>query len=69
MIAERLHLPIDKLKAALEKAERGRPPLLAPYSTSLPDEGRTTLQAAAKGNPAALAKARVYLSDSKYVRT
>lgn len=68
MIAERLHLQIDKLKAALEKAERGRAPLLAPDFTGLPDEDRLALQAAAKGDKAALAKVQSYLTDPNYVR-
>lgn len=68
MIAERLHGQIDKLKAALEKAERGRAPLMAPDFTGLPEEDRIALQAAAKGDKAALAKVQGYLSDPGYVR-
>ena len=68
MIAERLYPQIEKLKAALENAERGRAPLMAPDFSGIPEADRATLQAATKGDKAALAKAKPYLSDPKYIR-
>lgn len=68
MSLDRLGRQIDKLKAQLEKAERGRAPLMAPDFSGIPEADRDTLQAAAKGDKAALAKAQPYLTDPKYVR-
>ena len=66
MSIDRLRSQIGKLKAELEKA--GRAPLMAPDFSGIPETDRATLQAAAKGDKAALAKAQPYLTDPKYVR-
>lgn len=67
MSLDRLGRQIDKLKAQLEQTERRRAPLMSPDFSGIPEEDRATLQAAAKGDKAALVKAQPYLTDPKYV--
>ena len=54
-----------QLKEQRERDERA--PLLKPGMDGVPDEDRAVLKAAAKGDAAALAKAKPYLEDKKYV--
>jgi len=68
MSIDRLRRQVDQLREQVEKAERGRAPLMAPDFSGIPEADRATLQAAAKGDKAALAKAQAYLSDPKYIR-
>lgn len=56
------------MRERVEQAERAKAPLLAPDLSGLPEADRATLQAAAKGDRAALARAEPYLSDPKYVQ-
>lgn len=67
MSIDRLRAQVDKLRERVEQAERRRAPLLAPDFSGIPEEDRAVLQAAAKGDAAALAKAHKYLTDPKYV--
>jgi hypothetical protein len=58
------------LRKVLDELDRsGRTaPLLAPEFDGIPDDDRAVLQAAAKGDAAALEKARPYLSDRRYTK-
>lgn len=68
MSLDRLARQVDKLRERVEQAERAKAPLLAPDLSGIPEADRATLQAAAKGDRAALAKVEPYLSDPKYVQ-
>ena len=68
MSIDRLRDQIDKLRVRVEQAERAKAPLRAPDFSGIPEADRATLQAAAKGDPAALAKAQPYLTDPKFIK-
>jgi hypothetical protein len=57
---------LQDLSRRLEQPDE-RPPLLKPGMDGVPEADRAVLAAAAKGDQAALVKARPYLEDPKYV--
>ncbi len=63
---------LNALKKQIEQLgkqlEQKREPLMAPDFAGLPEADRATLQAAAKGDAAALVKAQPYLTDPKYIK-
>ncbi len=59
---------IEKLRERVEQAERVKAPLLSPDFSGIPVADRATLQAAAKGDKAALAKAQPYLTDPEFIK-
>ncbi len=58
---------LERLGQQLDQAHR-RAPLMEPSFEGLPETDRATLQAAAKGDAAALEKAKPYLTDPKYIK-
>jgi|GEM_PF-1598215 len=60
-----LRKQIEKLAKQMDQSKRA--PLMAANFEGLPEADRVTLQAAAKGGTAALAKAQPYLTDPKYI--
>ncbi len=61
-----LRKQIKQLGKQIEQSKRA--PLMAANFEGLPEADRATLQAAAKGDAAALAKAQPYLTDPKYIK-
>jgi hypothetical protein len=59
---------LDKLRTQIDKMNQRRPPLMSPDFSGIPEADRATLQAAAKGDAAALAKAEPYLTDPKHIK-
>ena len=59
---------LERLGQQLEQPQHWRAPLMVPSFEGLPEADRATLQAAAKGDAAALEKAKPYLTDPKYIR-
>ena len=64
---------IDSLRKQVEKVlkqsdQAKRAPLMAANFEGLPEADRATLQAAAKGDAPALAKAQPYLTNPKYIK-
>ncbi len=59
---------IKDLGQQLEQTRQRQPPLMAANFEGLPEADRATLQAAAQGDAAALAKAQPYLTDPKYIK-
>ncbi len=59
---------LERLGRQLDQAQVRRAPLMEPSFEGLPEADRATLLAAAKGDTAALEKAKPYLTDPKYIR-
>lgn len=59
---------LERLGQQLDQAQVRRAPLMEPSFEGLPEADRATLQAAAKGDAAALEEAKPYLTDPKYIK-
>ena len=64
----RMDAGLERLGQQLDQAQVRRAPLMEPSFEGLPEADRATLQAAAKGDAAALGEAKPYLTDPKYIK-